>query len=64
MPVPIRFKRGNFANLPALGPGEPAFTLDTNEFYVGLNSTTDGNKFLDRTDIGQEKLESLEVVSI
>ena len=45
MPVPIRFKRGNFANLPALGPGEPAFTLDTNEFYVGLNSTTDGNKF-------------------
>ena len=45
MAVPIRFKRGNYANLPALQPGEPAFTLDTNELYVGLNSTTDGNKF-------------------
>ena len=45
MAVPIRFKRGNYANLPALQPGEPAFTLDTNELYVGLNSTSDGNKF-------------------
>ena len=45
MAVPIRFKRGNYANLPALGPGEPAFTLDTHELYIGLNSTTDGNKF-------------------
>ena len=41
----IQFKRGAFANLPALQAGEPALTTDTHELYVGLNSTSAGNKF-------------------
>jgi len=41
----IQFKRGAFANLPALQAGEPALTTDTYELYVGINSTTAGNKF-------------------
>jgi len=36
----IRLKRGNKADLPLLAIGEPAFTLDTKEFYVG---SADGN---------------------
>jgi hypothetical protein len=41
----IQFKRGAFANLPGLQAGEPALTTDTYELYVGINSTTEGNKF-------------------
>mgnify|MGYP001502274173 FL=1 len=41
----IQFKRGAFSNLPALQAGEPALTTDTHELYVGLNSTSAGNKF-------------------
>ena len=41
----IQFKRGAFANLPGLQAGEPALTTDTFEFYVGIDSTTNGNKF-------------------
>jgi len=41
----IQFKRGAFANLPALQAGEPALTTDTYELYVGINSTLAGNKF-------------------
>ena len=41
----IQFKRGAFANLPALQAGEPALTTDTYELYVGINSTSAGNKF-------------------
>lgn len=41
----IQFKRGAFANLPGLQAGEPALTTDTFELYVGINSTTNGNKF-------------------
>jgi hypothetical protein len=41
----IQFKRGDFVNLPPLQAGEPALTLDTFEFYIGINSTTGGNKF-------------------
>jgi len=41
----IQFKRGDFVNLPSLQAGEPALTLDTFEFYIGINSTTEGNKF-------------------
>ena len=41
----IQFKRGDFVNLPALQAGEPALTLDTFEFYIGINSTTQENKF-------------------
>ena len=41
----IQFKRGLFANLPGLQVGEPALTTDTFELYVGIDSTTNNNKF-------------------
>ena len=41
----IQLKRGAFANLPGLQAGEPALTTDTYELYVGIDSTTDNNKF-------------------
>lgn len=48
MPAPaptIQFKRGLFANLPALRAGEPGFTTDKSDLYVGLNGTTQDNQF-------------------
>ena len=41
----IQFKRGLVSALPGLRAGEPGFTTDGSDFYVGLNSTTEGNKF-------------------
>ena len=41
----IQFKRGQFANLPGLRPGEPGFTTDKYDLYVGIDSTTSNNKF-------------------
>jgi hypothetical protein len=38
----IQFKRGLFVNLPSLRAGEPGFTTDKNDLYVG---GSDGNKF-------------------
>jgi hypothetical protein len=55
----IQFKRGDFVNLPSLQAGEPALTLDTFEFYIGINSTSEGNKFFgshrywSREDVGK-----------
>lgn len=46
----IRFKRGLEANLPVLQEGEPAFTTDTKEFYMG--STTGNVKLPKLSDIG------------
>ena len=46
MPAPIlQFKRGIFVNLPGLRAGEPGFTTDSYELYIGVNSTTQENKF-------------------
>ena len=46
MPAPtLQFKRGLFANLPGLRAGEPGFTTDSYELYIGINSTTQENKF-------------------
>ena len=46
MPAPtLQFKRGLFANLPGLRAGEPGFTTDSYELYVGIDSTTQNNKF-------------------
>jgi len=42
----IQFKRGLFQNLPALKTGEPGFTTDKYDLYVGFNSTTEYNKFI------------------
>jgi len=41
----IQFKRGLVQNLPGLRAGEPGFATDRSDFYVGFNSTTQGNKF-------------------
>jgi hypothetical protein len=41
----LQFKRGLLANLPGLRLGEPGFTTDSYDLYVGVNSTTDENKF-------------------
>ena len=41
----IQFKRGVIQNLPGLRAGEPGFATDRSDFYVGVNSTTEGNKF-------------------
>lgn len=35
----IQFNRGLKANIPILSLGEPAFATDTNEFYIGGNSS-------------------------
>ena len=46
MPAPtLQFKRGLLANLPGLQAGEPGFTTDSYELYVGIDSTTQNNKF-------------------
>jgi len=41
----IQFKRGLLANLPGLQAGEPGFTTDSYDFYIGLTSETSTNKF-------------------
>jgi len=41
----IQFKRGVIANLPALRAGEPGFTTDSYDLYVGIDSTTSNNKY-------------------
>ena len=42
----IQFKRGVLANLPALRAGEPGFTTDSYDLYVGVNSTSAANQFV------------------
>ena len=41
----IQIKRGAFASLPALKAGEPAFTTDKYDFYIGLDNNSSNNKF-------------------
>ena len=41
----IQFKRGLLTNLPGLRVGEPGFTTDSYDFYIGLTSETSTNKF-------------------
>jgi Major tropism determinant N-terminal domain len=36
--ITIQLLRGTFANMPALAIGEPYFTTDTHQFYVGTSS--------------------------
>ena len=42
----IQFKRGLLANLPGLRAGEPGFTTDSKDLYVGIDSTTGNNQFV------------------
>jgi len=42
----IQFKRGVLADLPGLRAGEPGFTTDSYDLYVGIDSTTGNNKFV------------------
>ena len=41
----LQFKRGLLTNLPGLQAGEPAFTTDSYDLFVGLTSETSTNKF-------------------
>ena len=41
----IQFKRGAFTNLPGLRQGEPGFTTDKYDLYVGLTSESSTNQF-------------------
>ena len=41
----IQFKRGAYTNLPGLRQGEPGFTTDKYDLYVGLTSETTTNQF-------------------
>lgn len=41
----LQFKRGAFSNLPALKAGEPGFTTDKYDLYVGLDNNSANNKF-------------------
>ena len=42
----IQFKRGLLTNLPGLRAGEPGFTTDSYDLYVGLTSETSTNKLI------------------
>lgn len=41
----LQFKRGAFNDLPALKAGEPGFTTDKYDLYVGLDNNSTNNKF-------------------
>ena len=41
----LQFKRGLLANLPGLRAGEPGFTTDSYDLYVGVTSEISTNKF-------------------
>ncbi len=41
----LQFKRGAFSNLPALKAGEPGFTTDKYDLYVGLDNNSANNRF-------------------
>jgi len=42
----LQFKRGLLANLPGLRAGEPGFTTDSYDLYVGIDSTSANNQFV------------------
>jgi hypothetical protein len=42
----LQFKRGLLANLPGLKAGEPGFTTDSYDLYVGIDETLANNKFV------------------
>jgi len=42
----LQFKRGVLANLPALRAGEPGFTTNSYDLYVGIDSTSPNNQLV------------------
>ena len=42
----LQFKRGLLATLPGLRAGEPGFTTDSYDLYVGIDSTSANNQFV------------------
>ena len=42
----IQFKRGLPCKSPGLRAGEPSFTTDAYDLYVGIDSTTNNNQFV------------------
>ena len=42
----IQFRRGAIADLPGLQAGEPGFTTDTKDFYIGFDGTVENNVFI------------------
>ena len=46
MSAVLQFKRGLLANLPGLKPGEPGFTTDSYDLYVGFDETLANNQFV------------------
>jgi len=42
----LQIKRGLFSNLPGLRAGEPGFTTDKYDLYVGIDSTSANNQFV------------------
>ena len=55
----LQFKRGLLTNLPGLRAGEPGFTNDTYDLYVGIDSTTNNNQF-----VGSSRFWSLNTTTI
>jgi hypothetical protein len=41
----LQFKRGLFLNLPELRAGEPGFTTDKSDLFIGIGGTVGDNKF-------------------
>ncbi len=41
----LQFKRGLFVNLPGLRAGEPGFTTDKSDLFIGIGGTVGDNKF-------------------
>ena len=57
----LQFKRGLLANLPGLRAGEPGFTTDSYDLYVGIDSTSSNNKFFGSQDRKSTRLNSSHV---
>ena len=54
----LQFKRGAFSNLPALKAGEPGFTTDKFDFYIGLDNQLANNKFFGSTRYWKKETET------
>lgn len=58
----IRFKRGLVANLPGFLAGEPGFTTDKYDFYIGSDGSSQNNKFFGSARYWQKETNSTSAV--